>query len=95
MDRKTIAMAAVATLLWSQPALAQAIDLSAVNSLLDSILDALTGVTGRTVMTIVAVFVLLGGAFNFIDWARVFTLLMIIVIIGVIPTVIQSIWGTT
>ncbi len=30
MDRKTIAMAAVATLLWSQPALAQAIDLSAV-----------------------------------------------------------------
>lgn len=95
MDRKIIAMAAVATLLWSQPALAQAIDLSAVNSLLDSILDALTGVTGRTVMTIVAVFVLLGGAFNFIDWARVFTLLMIIVIIGVIPTVIQSIWGTT
>jgi hypothetical protein len=88
-------MAAIATVLWSQPALAQEIDLSAVNSLLDSILNALTGVTGRTVMTIVAVFVLIGGAFNFIDWGRVFTLLLIIVVIGVVPTVIQSIWGTT
>ncbi|MCZ4354779.1 MULTISPECIES: TrbC/VirB2 family protein [Roseobacteraceae] len=95
MNRHLIAMAAIATLLWSQPALAQDIDLSAVDSLLQSILDALTGTTGRTVMTIVAVFVLLGGAFNFIDWARVFTLLIIIVIIGVIPTVIQSIWGAT
>jgi len=88
-------MAAIATVLWSQPALAQEIDLSAVNSLLDSILNALTGVTGRTVMTIVAVFVLIGGAFNFIDWGRVFTLLLIIVVIGVVPTVIQSIWGAT
>jgi type IV secretory pathway VirB2 component (pilin) len=95
MKRKLIAMAAIATILWSQPALAQEIDLSAVNSLLDSILNALTGVTGRTVMTIVAVFVLIGGAFNFIDWGRVFTLLLIIVVIGVVPTVIQSIWGTT
>lgn len=75
------------------PAVAQDIDLSAVDSLLQSILDALTGVTGRTVMTIVAVGVLMAGAFNFIDWGRVFTLLIIIVIIGVIPTVIQSIWG--
>jgi|TARA_R100001369_G_scaffold86080_2_gene120276 type IV secretory pathway VirB2 component (pilin) len=88
-------MVAIGTVLWSQPALAQEIDLSAVNSLLDSILDALTGVTGRTVMTIVAVFVLIGGAFNFIDWGRVFTLLLIIVVIGVVPTVIQSIWGST
>lgn len=95
MNRKLIAMAAIATVFWSQPALAQEIDLSAVNSLLDSILNALTGITGRTVMTIVAVFVLIGGAFNFIDWGRVFTLLLIIVVIGVVPTVVQSIWGTT
>lgn len=95
MNRNLIAVAVVSTLLWSNPALAQEIDLSAVNSLLDSILNALTGVTGRTVMTIVAVFVLIGGAFNFIDWGRVFTLLLIIVVIGVVPTVIQSIWGAS
>lgn len=95
MNKNLIALAVVSTLVWSQPALAQEIDLSAVNSLLDSILNALTGVTGRTVMTIVAVFVLIGGAFNFIDWGRVFTLLLIIVVIGVVPTVIQSIWGAT
>lgn len=94
MNRQLLMFAAVATLVWTQPAAAQALDLSAVNSLLTSILNALTGITGRTVMTIVAVFVLLGGAFNFIDWARVFTLLIIIVLIGVIPTVVQSIWAT-
>jgi type IV secretory pathway VirB2 component (pilin) len=93
MLKKLVPLAAFGVLLFAQPAFAQEIDLSAVNSLLESILSALTGVTGRTVMTIVAVFVLLGGALNFIDWARVFTLLIIIVIIGVIPTVIESIWG--
>jgi len=95
MNRNLIALAAVAAVLWSHPALAQEIDLSAVDSLLNSILQALTGVTGRTVMTIIAVFVLIGGAFAFLDWGRVFTLLLIIVIIGVVPTVIQSIWGGT
>jgi len=93
MKKQYMIFGVLAALLWANPALAQDIDLSAVDSLLTSILDALTGVTGRTVMTIVAVFVLLGGAFNFMDWARVFTLLLIIVIIGVIPTVIQSIWN--
>lgn len=89
------AIVAVALALVASQASAQAIDLSAVNSLLESILGALTGVTGRTVMTIVAVGVLMAGAFNFMDWGRVFTLLIIIVIIGVAPTVIQSIWATT
>lgn len=92
-SRNVIAVASVALVLWAHPALAQEIDLSAVDSLLQSILDALTGVTGRTVMTIVAVGVLMAGAFNFMDWGRVFTLLIIVVLIGVIPTVIQSIWG--
>ncbi|MFG6526450.1 MULTISPECIES: TrbC/VirB2 family protein [unclassified Sulfitobacter] len=92
-SRNVIAVASVALVLWAHPALAQEIDLSAVDSLLQSILDALTGVTGRTVMTIVAVGVLMAGAFNFMDWGRVFTLLIIVVVIGVIPTVIQSIWG--
>ena len=93
MKKQFIMFGVFTALLWAHPALAQDIDLSAVDSLLNSILDALTGVTGRTVMTIVAVFVLLGGAFNFMDWARVFTLLLIIVVIGVIPTVVQSIWA--
>ena len=95
MKKQLFVFGVLTALLWAHPALAQDIDLSAVDSLLESILEALTGVTGRTVMTIVAVFVLLGGAFNFMDWARVFTLLLIIVVIGVIPTVIESVWGAT
>lgn len=95
MLRNLTAMSVALVFIGAAPAMAQSIDLSAVNSLLDSILEALTGVTGRTVMTIVAVGVLMAGAFNFMDWARVFTLLIIIVLIGVIPTVIQSIWGSS
>ncbi|PKQ10886.1 MAG: VIRB2 type IV secretion [Alphaproteobacteria bacterium HGW-Alphaproteobacteria-1] len=92
---KKYVLVAAALSLAASPAFAQAIDLSAVNSLLQSVLDALTGITGRLLLTIVAALVLLGGAFNFIDWSRVFQVLVIIVLIGVIPTVIQSIWGAS
>ncbi|GGX72586.1 hypothetical protein GCM10007385_46730 [Tateyamaria omphalii] len=94
MYRNIAVMASLMVLAVSMPAYAQAIDLSAVNSVLQSVLDALTGLTGRLVMTIVAVGVLMAGAFNFLDWTRVFTLLFIIVVIGVIPTFVQAIWGT-
>ena len=95
MSQRLFAAMTMGLVLYAAPALAQDIDLSAVNSLLESILEAMTGLTGRLVMTIIAVGVLIAGAFNFIDWSRVFVLLIIIVVIGVIPTVIQSIWGTS
>lgn len=90
---KEIKIALILILISTSPVIAQTLDLSAVNSLLASIQGALTGVTGRTVMTIVAIGVLMAGAFNVMDWPRVFTLLIIIVLIGVIPTVVTSIWG--
>lgn len=77
----------------ASPAMAQAIDTSAVDSFFQSVLDAMTGTTGRLIMTIIAVGVLIAGAFNYIDWSRVLQLLIVIVVIGVIPTIIQSIWG--
>lgn len=77
----------------ASPAMAQAIDVSAFDSFLTSVLDALTGTTGRLIMTIVAAAVLMAGTFNFIDWSRVFQVLFVIVALGVIPTLIQSIWG--
>lgn len=94
MYRNIAVMASLMVVAVSMPAYAQAIDLSSVNSVLQSVLDALTGLTGRLIMTIVAVGVLMAGAFNFLDWTRVFTLLTIIVVIGVIPTFVQAIWGT-
>jgi len=92
---RTLPLAAIMLLVTTNPALAQSIDLSAVNSLFQSILDAMTGLTGRLLMTIVAVGVLIAGALNFMDWGRVLQLVIIIVVIGVVPTVIQSIWGAT
>ncbi|KIT16577.1 TrbC/VirB2 family protein [Jannaschia aquimarina] len=77
----------------ASPAMAQAIDVSAFDAFLTSVLNALTGTTGRLIMTLVAAAVLMAGTFNFIDWSRVFQVLFVVVAIGVIPTIIQSIWG--
>lgn len=81
--------------LLTQPSFAQEIDVSAFDTFLTSVLDALTGTTGRLIMTIVALCVLVAGTMNFIDWSRVFQVLIVIVAIGVIPTIIQSIWGAS
>lgn len=77
----------------AMPAFAQSIDTSAWDSFFQSVLNAMTGTTGRLLMTIIAVGLLIAGAMNFMDWGRVLQLFMVIVLIGVIPTVITSIWG--
>ena len=74
-------------------ALAQSIDTSAIDSVLQSILDALTGTTGRITMTIVLFGVIASGLMSILDWSRVFWVAIGIVILGVIPTLVQSIWG--
>ncbi|MEJ6396022.1 TrbC/VirB2 family protein [Gymnodinialimonas sp. 2305UL16-5] len=95
MSRRLSSFLIVALLVAASPAVAQSIDTSAIDSVMQSILDAMTGTTGRLIMTVVAVAILIAGALNYIDWSRVFQLLIIIVVIGVAPTVVQSIWGTT
>ena len=48
MNRNLIALAAVTAVLWSQPAFAQEIDLSAVDSLLNSILTGISSSSAST-----------------------------------------------
>lgn len=76
------------------PAMAQAIDTTAIDAVLTSILAALTGTTGRVLMTIVLFGVLASGLMSILDWSRVFWVVTGIVILGVVPTFVEAIWGS-
>lgn len=91
---KYLIMTALMFLVVAEPALAQEIDTSAIDSVLTSIIDALTGTTGRLVMTIVLFGVIASGLMNILDWSKVFWVVVGIVILGVVPTFVQAIWGT-
>lgn len=90
---KVLSFGAVALILLPKVALAQSIDTSAIDSVLESILSALTGTTGRITMTIVLFAVILSGLMSILDWSRVFWVTIGIVILGVVPTFVQAIWG--
>jgi type IV secretory pathway VirB2 component (pilin) len=91
--RATYAMAIAALIAVPKIALAQSIDTSAIDSVLESILDALTGTTGRITMTIVLFAVIISGLMSILDWSRVFWVIVGIVILGIVPTFVQAIWG--
>ena len=98
MEQNKIKFASICLLacVLAAPAYAQAIDTSGLNNFFVSVINALTGLTGRLFMTIVAVGALIAGAVNVLDWGRVIGILVIIVLIGGIPTIVDSIWlGTT
>ncbi|SFD14541.1 TrbC/VirB2 family protein [Tropicimonas isoalkanivorans] len=84
---------ALALLLFAKMAIAQEIDTSAIDSVLTSVLDALTGTTGRILMTIVLFGVIASGLMSILDWSRVFWVVIGIVILGVVPTFVEAIWG--
>ncbi|NRA88473.1 MAG: TrbC/VirB2 family protein [Rhizobiales bacterium] len=81
-------------LLLIEPSFAQEFNATGLNTFFTSVLNAMTGTTGRLIMTIVFLAVLFAGAFNFMDWAKVFTVMIIIVLAAGVPTFVQSIWGS-
>jgi type IV secretory pathway VirB2 component (pilin) len=91
--RITNALAIAALIVATKIAFAQSIDTSAIDSVLESILDALTGTTGRITMTIVLFAVIISGLMSILDWSRVFWVIVGIVILGIVPTFVQAIWG--
>lgn len=90
---KFFVMTALMVMVFTEPGFAQEIDTSAIDSVLSSILKALTGTTGRIVMTIVLFCVIASGLMNILDWSRVFWVVVGIVILGVVPTFVEAIWG--
>ena len=72
---------------------AQAVDLSPVQNVLQSIIDAITGPLGIALGTLALMGVFLGWFFGFIDWSRALYVLIAVVGIAAAPAIISTIFA--
>ena len=86
---------AIATLLVfaAQPALAQSIDLSPIQDLLQGIVDALTGPLGVVIATLAVLGVFLSWFFNIIDLRQALWVLVGIAGVAAAPTIVAAVFG--
>ena len=80
-------------LLIAEPALAQSIDLSPIQSLLQRIVDALTGPLGVVIATLAVLGVFLSWFFNIIDLRQALWVLVGIAGIAAAPTIVAAVFG--
>ena len=86
-------LAAAFMLLWSEPALAQAINLNPIQTFLNSIVTALTGTLGKTIATLALVCVFIGWFMGYIEMRTAIYVLVAIVFVGSAATIVNSLWG--
>ena len=80
-------------LIAAEPALAQSIDLSPIQSLLQGIVDALTGPLGIVIATLAVIGVFLSWFFNIIDLRQALWVLVGIAGVAAAPTIVAAVWG--
>ena len=80
-------------LLIADPALAQSIDLSPIQSLLQGIVDALTGPLGVVIATLAVLGVFLSWFFNIIDLRQALWVLGGIAGVAAAPTVVAAVFA--
>ncbi|WP_108816840.1 TrbC/VirB2 family protein [Loktanella sp. Alg231-35] len=78
----------------ASPALAQSIDLSPVQNLLQGIVDAITGPLGIVIGTLALIGVFLGWLFGFVDFRQAMWVLVGIAGIAGAPLIVSAIWGS-
>lgn len=83
-----------ALLLLAGPALAQSIDLSPVQTLLQGIVDAATGPLGIVIGTLALIGVFLSWLFGILDFRQALWVLVAIAGIAAAPTIVSAIWVT-
>ncbi|WP_299154154.1 TrbC/VirB2 family protein [uncultured Tateyamaria sp.] len=89
-----LALALVALLmLAAEPAMAQSIDLSPIQSLLQGIVDALTGPLGVVIATLAVIGVFLSWFFNIIDLRQALWVLVGIAGIAAAPTIVAAVFS--
>jgi type IV secretion system protein VirB10 len=79
-------------LLIAEPALAQSIDLSPIQSLLQGIVDALTGPLGVVIATLAVLGVFLSWFFNIIDLRQALWVLVGIAGVAAAPTIVAAVY---
>ncbi|SPJ31330.1 Type IV secretion system protein virB2 [Falsiruegeria mediterranea M17] len=77
----------------ADPALAQSIDLSPIQSLLQGIVDALTGPLGVVIATLAVLGVFLSWFFNIIDLRQALWVLVGIAGVAAAPTIVAAVFS--
>ena len=95
MKPTTHFLIAIVTLLVlaAEPALAQSIDLSPIQSLLQGIVDALTGPLGVVIATLAVLGIFLSWFFNIIDLRQALWVLVGIAGVAAAPTIVAAVFG--
>ncbi len=89
-----VALGAMALIVLAGPALAQSIDLSPVQTLLQGIVDAATGPLGMVLGTLALIGVFLSWLFGILDFRQALWVVVAIAGIAAAPTIVAAIWTT-
>ena len=89
-----VALGAMALIVLAGPALAQSIDLSPVQTLLQGIVDAITGPLGIVIGTLALIGVFLSWLFGILDFRQARWVVVAIAGIAAAPTIVAAIWTT-
>ncbi|ETX26833.1 VIRB2 type IV secretion [Roseivivax isoporae LMG 25204] len=89
-----VALGATALIVLAGPALAQSIDLSPVQTLLQGIVDAITGPLGIVIGTLALIGVFLSWLFGVLDFRQALWVVVAIAGIAAAPTIVAAIWTT-
>ena len=88
------AVMTMAFIAFAGPALAQSIDLSPVQTLLQGIVTAITGPLGIVIGTLALIGVFLSWLFGILDFRQALWVLVAIAGIAAAPTIVAAIWTT-
>ena len=91
---KSLITLAALLIVAAEPALAQSIDLSPIQSLLQGIVDALTGPLGVGIATLAVLGVFLSWFFNIIDLRQALWVLVGIAGVAAAPTIVAAVFGS-
>jgi type IV secretion system protein VirB2 len=89
-----VTLGAMAIIVLAGPALAQSIDLSPVQTLLQGIVDAITGPLGIVIGTLALIGVFLSWLFGVLDFRQALWVVVAIAGIAAAPTIVAAIWTT-
>ncbi len=92
--RAIAAFGATALIVLAGPAFAQSIDLSPVQTLLQGIVDAITGPLGIVIGTLALIGVFLSWLFGILDFRQALWVVVAIAGIAAAPTIVAAIWTT-
>ncbi len=91
--RTIVALSTIAVIVLSNPALAQSIDLSPVQNVLQGIVDAITGPLGIVIGTLALIGVFLSWLFGILDFRQALWVVVAIAGIAAAPTIVAAIWS--